>query len=412
MRVGTAEDDTRPSVLSERPVEPGILLLTELFPPDVGGSPVLFEAIYSRVRRTRVTVLTAAGAGAGVPLPPHHSLHVIRRPIANRHWGVLDPKGLPGYFRIIREIRRTNIDAILHCGRVMPEGIAAWMNRRLGGIPYVCWSHGEDIVTAGQSRELSVLANRAYRGAAANIVNSHNTGRMLEALGISPSGIHVVHPGVDVTRFRPDVDGSAIRARYAPGGETLLLSVGRLQRRKGHDLVIEAVSRLSPGVPVQYVIAGDGHERARLEALAASSGVQSRVHFAGEVADALLPQFYAACDLFVMPNRVDEGDIEGFGIVFVEAAASGRVAIGGNSGGVPEAVGDRRTGILVSGTDATELADAIRTLAADAETRQAIGAAARVRVCEAFTWDRAARQVEVVHEAVIAGRPARRATVE
>jgi phosphatidylinositol alpha-1,6-mannosyltransferase len=376
-----------------------VLLLTELFPPAVGGSPVLFEAIYSRLRTTRVTVL--ADAWPGAPPPPHPSLRVIRRPILNRRWGVLDWKGLTGYLRVVREIRRTGVEGIVHCGRGMPEGVAAWMNRCLGGAPYVCWSHGEDIVTAGQSRELSFLANRVYRGALANIANSRNTGRMLEAIGVAPSRIHVVHPGVDVDRFRPDVDGSTMRTRFAPSGETLLLSVGRLQRRKGHDLAIEAVARLASTLPVQYVIVGDGQERASLDALATRLGVRSRVHFVGEAEDAALPLFYAACDLFLMPNRVDDGDIEGFGIVFLEAAASGRPAIGGRSGGVGEAIEDGQTGMLVSGTDVTELAETIRALATSPDTRRAMGEAGRARAVAAFTWDRAGAQVDAIHTALV-----------
>jgi phosphatidylinositol alpha-1,6-mannosyltransferase len=384
-------------------VEPGVLLLADLFPPAVGGSPVLFEAIYSRLKRTRVTVLSDTWSGA--PPPPHPSLRVIRRPIHNQGWGVLNPRSLGTYLRMVREIRRTGVDGIVHCASVMPEGFAGWMNQRLGGHPYVCWSHGEDVVIVGRSRELSFLANRVYRGAAANIVNSRNTGRLLEQRGIPSSRIHVVHPGVDVLRFRPDVDGSAVRARYAGPGELLLLSVGRLQRRKGHDLAIEAVAQLGTSLPVHYVIVGDGQERPTLEALAARLGVSSRVHFVGEAPDADLPAFYAACDLFLMPNRVDDdGDIEGFGIVFLEAAASGRPAIGGRSGGVSEAIVDGQTGVLVSGTDPVELAEVIRGLAQSPDARRSMGEAGRARAVDAFTWDRAGAQVDDIHAAVVSAR--------
>jgi phosphatidylinositol alpha-1,6-mannosyltransferase len=390
-----------------QPNTPAVLLLTELFPPDVGGSPVLFEAVYSRLKNTPVTVLAFSRAGA----PPvaarrgETGLTVVRRPLSTTHWGILDPKGVSNHLRVAWEARRLGSrgDVIVHCGRALPEGVAAWLSRHVGGPQYICWAHGEDIATANQSREFTWLMTQVYRRAAANIANSRSTAGMLEALGITPDRIHIVYPGVDVHRFRPQNDGSEIRARFAADGRVILLSVGRLQRRKGHDLAIEAVSRLPSGLPVSYLIVGDGAERARLEELVAQHRLQDRVHFLGEVQPRDLPLYYAACDVFLLPNRIDNGDVEGFGIVFLEAAATGRPAIGGRSGGVPEAVLDRETGVLVSGTDAGELAATIQDLASSRAKREAMGVAGRDRVCRSFTWERAAAEVSTVH-AQIASR--------
>ena len=379
---------------------PSILLLSQLFPPAIGGSAVLLEAVYSR-QGTQVVVLTD-GATAG-PVPARaERITLVHRPLETTHWGLLDPKGLAHHVRVAWETRKLGSrgEVIVHCARALPEGVAAWLSRRLGGPLYVCWSHGEDLAMAQHSREFTIMTRRICLDAAANIANSHSTGRMLEALGVPPARIHVVHPGVDVARFRPEVDGSAIRARFAADPVTLLLSVGRLQRRKGHDLAIAAVARLGPSIPVKYLIVGDGEERRRLEALAVEVSVQDRVHFLGEVSASDLPSYYAACDIFMMPNRVDDGDLEGFGIVFLEAAATGRPVIGGLSGGVAEAVLNRETGLLVGGTDVDELAAAIRELALSADTRRAMGLAGRERACREFTWDRAAAQVRAVHARV------------
>ena len=378
---------------------PAVLLLTELFPPAVGGSPVLFEAVYSRLKGPRVIVLTDNTAAGPSTVGRDGALTLVRRAIGTKRWGVLDVKGLYHHFLVVREARKIGSrgDVIVHCGRALPEGVAAWFSRQLGGPAYVCWAHGEDITTAYQSREFTWLMTRVYHGAAANIANSHNTGRMFEALGIPPARIRVVYPGVDVRRFQPDIDASDIRSEFGADHRTILLSVGRLQRRKGHDLAIEAISRLDPIVPVRYLIAGEGEERGRLEALVAQHRVQDRVHFLGEVPARDLPRYYAACDIFVLPNRIDNGDVEGFGIVFLEAAATGRPTIGGRTGGVPEAIADRETGVLVGGTDADELAAAIRTLALSEATRRAMGLAGRERVCRGFTWERAAAEVRAVH---------------
>jgi phosphatidylinositol alpha-1,6-mannosyltransferase len=377
------------------------LLLSELFPPAVGGSPLLFESIYSRFARTNVVVLADVMPG----VPPHvvaGPLAVFRASIATRRWGLLDTRAVFRYLQIAARARHfgSRRDVVVHCARALPEGVAAWISRHLGGPEYVCWSHGEDIGTALRSRQLTWLMSRVYRDAAANVVNSYSTARMLEQLGIARARITVVHPGVDVGRFRPSQGDSAIRERFAPRGETVLLSVGRLQRRKGHDLAIEAVSRLRGHRPLTYLIVGDGQERSRLQALARERGVADRVHFLGEVSEDDLPLYYQACDVFLMPNRVDAGDVEGFGIVFLEAAAAEKPSIGGHSGGVPEAIADGETGLLVSGTDVDELARTIEVLASSPERRRALGRAGRVRVCRDFTWRRAAQLVEHLHQSI------------
>jgi phosphatidylinositol alpha-1,6-mannosyltransferase len=374
-----------------------ILLVTELYPPAVGGSAVLFEGIYTRLAGAEVTVLTdehtsPASENGGVPPIP-----IVRRAIATRRWGVMDPKGLGHHLRVARQIRALArpIDAIVHCGRALPEGLAALFARRLFGQRYMVWCHGEELATAATSRELTFLARRIYRGAIGVFANSRNTASCVERFaGIAPERIHVVHPGVDPSRFHPGVAGDAVRRRLAPGGEALLLSVGRLQKRKGHDLAIHAVAALAKeGLALRYAIVGDRWERQALEALARELGVAHRIAFLGEVPAADLPAYYAAADIFLLPNRVEEGDFEGFGIVFLEAAAAGKPAIGGRSGGVAEAIEDGVTGLLVGGTDVDELAAAIRQLAASPALRARMGEAGRARVLREFTWERAAGRV-------------------
>jgi phosphatidylinositol alpha-1,6-mannosyltransferase len=187
-----------------------------------------------------------------------------------------------------------------------------------------------------------------------------------------------------------------------------LLTVGRLQRRKGHDHVIEALSGLVASHPhLRYVIVGDGEDRARLERIAADRGIADRVVFAGIVPPETLSAYYSAADLFVHPNRVETGDFEGFGIVFLEAAAASLPVIGGNTGGVPEAVSDGRTGVLVSGTDVEQLRAAIVRFADDPLLRMSMGRAGREMVASAFDWSSAARKLTAVHEHVVRASRAR-----
>lgn len=379
------------------------LLLSELFPPTVGGSAVLFHGIYSRLADTDVLVLTDGPFASVAPRECAAGFRVLTRPLATRRWGVVDPKGLWRHVRLAWQLRRliSRRHGVVHCARALPEGVAAMIARISGGAPYVCWTHGEDLAGALTSRELTWLAKCVYRGASAALANSRNTATMLAALGVPETKIQIVHPAVDADRFHPRVDGRDVRRRYAGDADILLLSVGRLQRRKGHDVAIQAVAALHASLPgLRYVIAGDGEERPRLERLAAEHRVADRVFFAGAIPDADLPAFYAACDIFVLPNRVDAGDIEGFGIVFLEAAASGKPVIGGDSGGVPDAIERDVTGLLVDGADVSAVASAIRDLATSEERRGRMGLAGRVRAHRCFSWQRAATAVSKLQRRV------------
>ena len=154
---------------------------------------------------------------------------------------------------------------------------------------------------------------------------------------------------------------------------------------------------------LRYVIVGGGEDATYLQELVDDCGVGDVVRLVGEVAASALPSYYAASDIFLLPNRVEQGDIEGFGIVFLEAASAGKPVIAGNSGGVAEAVQDGTTGILVSGMDEAELGRAIATLAGDVALRARMGAAGRGRVQESFTWERAAATVAALHVEAVRG---------
>jgi phosphatidylinositol alpha-1,6-mannosyltransferase len=361
------------------------LLLTELYPPAVGGSAELLANVYGRFQRAPVTVWSDKV----------------------RHWGLLHPIGLGEHLRLAWRLRRAaaRTKMVVHCGRALPEGLDAWLSRLAGGARYVCWTHGEELTYIAASRELQQLLRRVHRRASMVIANSRNTAAMLLARGVPGDRIEVVYPGVDVRRFTPEAPAAAaVRGRLARPGEALLLTVGRLQRRKGHDLALQAVAALhQSGKSVRYIIAGDGEERPRLERLARELGIADHVTFTGKVPIDELPALFAAADVFVHPNRIENGDFEGFGIVFLEAAAAGLPVVGGDSGGVPEAVERDVTGLLVSGTDADELVAVLRRLLDDDGLRRAMGAAGRRRVETTFSWEQAAARMEAIHDRVASG---------
>lgn len=376
-----------------------ILLVSELFPPAVGGSAEVFANVYSRIRESQTTVLTDRVARADRSF---RAIRCVRERRMPKQWGLLNPRGLLTHALVAADIRRLSRRRItaVHCGRVLPEGLSALLAFAAGGSPYACWVHGEELTYIDSSREFRRLAATVFARARLVLANSSNTADLLVARGVPAALIHVVRPGVDTYRFRPRPAGTdALRQALLDGGDSLCLTVGRLQRRKGHDLVLEALAALGPRLTrVRYVIVGDGEERPRLESMVRRLGLEAIVRFIGRVSASDLPRYYAAADVFVHPNRNEGGDFEGFGIVFLEAAACGIPAIGGRSGGVSEAVVDDETGLLVSGTDATELRDAMLGLLDDRDRRRAFGAAARARVLRDFTWQRAADQVAVLHQ--------------
>jgi phosphatidylinositol alpha-1,6-mannosyltransferase len=308
------------------------------------------------------------------------------------------PSSILPYFRIVRAVlracRREGIRQI-HCGKVLPEGWVALCAKQLLRIPYVVFAHGEEITTGVLSRRLRFVLPLVYRSASAVVANSENTKKLVVGLGVPEHRVFVLHPSVTVERFRTaETDAARIRQRHALGDGPVLLTVGRLQKRKGHDRAIEALPRLLESFPgLRYVIVGTGEERESLADLAERLGVSDRVVFPGLVPDEDLPGYYGACDLFVMPNRTERSDIEGFGIVFLEAAAAGKPAVAGASGGAGEAVVDGVTGLLVDGERSDAISRAVKRLLHDPAGARRMGRAGYERVCREFTYEQAARRL-------------------
>src|SRR5262249_26771858 len=184
--------------------------------------------------------------------------------------------------------------------------------------------------------------------------------------------------------------------------QRIILSVGRLQRRKGFDSVIRILPGLvERGIDAHYVVIGIGEDTAYLRNLASQCGVAQRVHLLGHVHYDELPSWYAACDVFAMPNRDIAGDTEGFGLVFLEAAAAGKPAVSGTAGGTGSAIVDGVTGLRIDGERLEDLGLALRRLLGDAAEAQRMGVEGRRRVLENFTHQ---RRVDQLRELAIRGR--------
>lgn len=369
-----------------------LLVLTELFLPTKGGTAVWAAEVYKRLGGKEIHIVTADVPGADAVDAAHpntiHRLDLKRIP-----W--LRPESLAMYARFFFKSLALAIthrfDAI-HAFRALPEGLVAWAVARLTLRPVVIYAHGEELTTWGHGGKYKAM-RFALHHADHVIANSEHTRDTLLDMGVDAMRITVIYPGVDVSVFMPGLDvsglleGLGIRAE-----EKLVFSVGRLSRRKGFDQMVRAVAQLhAEGIPVRYVIAGIGEDADYLDGLITEHNVQAVVHRIGAVSEADLPRWMNACDVFAMPNRDIDGDNEGFGMVFIEAAACGKPSLAGEAGGTGSAVLHERTGIRVNGTDVAEVAQGLRQLLTQPERMRALGAAGLDRVHARFAWEQVAQ---------------------
>lgn len=212
--------------------------------------------------------------------------------------------------------------------------------------------------------------------------------------GIAPGRVSTIYNGVDLDDFRGDLGADTIRARYGLEGRRILLTVATLDVRKGHDTVIRALPELRKRVPdIAYVIVGSGPNEKRLRRLAAGSEAPEAVVFTGSLPRADVLAFLAACEVFAMISRQVGTNVEGFGIVFLEAGALGKPVVGGRSGGIPDAVEDGVTGLLVDPLSPGEVASAVAGIMLDGALARRFGEAGYERTARLFTWDAVAERI-------------------
>jgi phosphatidylinositol alpha-1,6-mannosyltransferase len=232
---------------------------------------------------------------------------------------------------------------------------------------------------------------------------------MREVGVINPPPVATTDLGTDPVQFNPRRDTGALRRRWGVGDGPIILTVARLVPHKGQDMGLRALAMLARDFPdLRYILVGEGHDESRLRALAQSLGVAGRVGFVGAMHDDELPEAYATATIYLGASRVDkEINVEGFGLSFIEAGASGVPSVAGDSGGVRSAVRDDETGIVVPPTDAEGIADAIRSLLLNPDRRARMGRAARHAVETHYNWDRVAKDTrEFTDQVVTAARRA------
>ena len=301
------------------------------------------------------------------------------------------------------------------CDNIRPTAYPANLLHRWRRVPYGVIVHGSDLFDLRRNfRRSSIkrfVARRLLGEAAAVVANSRWTGglarEVLGELGLdrSTERVRVVPLGTDPERFRPGIDGSGLRReRGLPEGRWLV-TVARLERYKGADVMIRALRLLGTQYPdLRYAIVGDGPARAELQALAQAEGVAERVHFLGWVPDASLPEAYSLAEVYAGVTRQTEREVEGFGIALVEAQACGKPVVAGRGGGTGDAVEEGTTGLLVDPENPTAVAEAIDGLLARPERAAAMGAAGRSAVERYYNWNRVVEDLRAISESLATGR--------
>ena len=381
------------------PEKQAYLVISQLFLPTKGGTAVWAAEVYGRLGDRDTHIITARVPG-GEAVDAVHPNTVHRLNLERISW--LRPESAWMYAKLLIVglwLGVRNRFAAVHAIRVLPEGFAAWVVARLTRRPLVIYAHGEELTGWGRGGKYRLLVF-LLRRADVVIANSDFTRDVLLGMGVSEDSIRLIYPGVDTGRFRPGLPVTDLRARLQLAEQSLLLlSVGRLQRRKGFDQVIRALpTLLGEGRDVHYAIVGIGEDGAYLRELSAELGVSKRVHLLGHVPTDELPRWYNACDVFIMPNRDIDGDTEGFGMVYIEAAACGKASVAGRTGGTGSAVLDEVTGLRVDGKQVSEIASALRRLLADPVLRDRLGQAGLARVKGELAWERVAQKTAALGE--------------
>jgi phosphatidylinositol alpha-1,6-mannosyltransferase len=391
-----------------------IALLTNSFLPHAGGSRFYYFNLFKRIASCgdHVTILTSKVPGwqefdaheqsAGFKIKRHF------KPILN--FSYLQLPKLAGPMLVAWSECLFRRPDILHCGDLYPEGLVGVMLKKMLGVPFVAYCHGEDLTMTDERRFQPKVRDAIYRSANAVIANGDFAFDGLLRIGIEREKIYKITPGLDTSVFFPEQSGAMLRERYGiEAKDVVVMTVARLVPRKGHARIIRALAELRTEIrEFKYVIVGRGPIEAELRALASQLNMLDKVIFAGFIPEGELNRHYNMADIMAMPNTEIAGDLEGFGMVFLEANAAGKPVIGGRSGGTSSAVADGESGFLVDGDTDEELRDALRKLLTDRSLRERMGATGLRRAREEFDWDsRAVTLRRISYDIVAASRRGR-----
>jgi phosphatidylinositol alpha-1,6-mannosyltransferase len=358
------------------------LVVTNDFPPRKGGIQTFVHELLRRFPPEDVVVYCSTWKGAQ-EFDADQPFTIIREDTS-----VLLPRPSVRH-RAVRVLQEYGCESVLF-GAAAPLGLLAPALRAAGASRLVGLTHGHEAGWAGYPVMRQVLRRVGDGLDVTTYLGSYTRDKIAGAYSEEAASRMVqLTPGVDADAFRPNSDAGAVRARYGLDDRPVVVCVSRLMPRKGQDTLIAALPRIRRAVPdTALLLVGGGPYRAKLQAQADASGMAEHVVITGGVPFAELPLHYAVGDVFAMPCRTRRRglDVEGLGIVYLEASACGLPVVAGDSGGAPDAVLPGETGFVVDGEDRDAVADTIGSVLGDRERRQSIGQRGREWVLSDWRW--------------------------
>ncbi|KGH47327.1 GDP-mannose-dependent alpha-(1-6)-phosphatidylinositol monomannoside mannosyltransferase [Modestobacter caceresii] len=356
------------------------LVVTNDFPPRQGGIQTFVAALLATRPPDSLVVLASDHPGsaaydAALPYP------VVRAPT-----GMLLPT--PRVARTAARLVREHGCRTAFFGAAAPLGLLAPALRRAGVERLVGATHGHETGWVALPAARQLLQRIAGGLDVVTYISEYTHGRLAPALGVR-TDLAQLSPGVDVDRFTPDADGAPVRERYGLGDDPVVVCVSRLVPRKGQDLLVEGWAQVLARHPrAKLLLVGGGPLEQALRRAVSDRGLTGSVVLTGGVPPADLPAYYAAGDVFAMPCRTRRGglDVEGLGMVFLEAAACGRPVVAGTSGGAPETVREGVTGHVVDPRSPAAVAGVLADLLDDPAHARAMGEAGRAWVEQRWSW--------------------------
>jgi len=391
------------------------LLVTLDFPPNLGGVATYYYNVCKNLPSDKIVVL-APEQEDDQNFDSKQNFTILRefttiRKKLLRKFPEKWPKGIGGILKIASSIKWMslikyfykiskdhNIE-IIQAGQVLPIGTLALFYKKRKKIPYIFYAHGLDILLPQKFMRKKTLLKNIIKEAKAIIANSHFTKDELIKLGATPNKVKVVYPCPNIkTEEASEWKMDEIKNEHELHNKKVLLTVGRIVERKGHDMVIKALPQIIKEVPnIIYLIVGKGPQEEKLKNLVKKMKLAEYVKFLGAVPQEDLTAYYQACNTFIMPARqLPNGDVEGFGIVYLEANLYGKPVIGGKSGGVPEAIIDNQTGLLVNPESTDEIAQASIKLLTDEAYAAKLGTQGLERVSDEFDWKTQTEKIKEV----------------
>ncbi|MFI1756319.1 glycosyltransferase family 4 protein [Streptomyces sp. NPDC020571] len=375
------------------------LIVTNDFPPRPGGIQAFLHNMALRLDPERLVVYASTwkrsreGIEATAAFDAEQPFTVVR----DRTTMLLPT---PGATRRAVGLLREHGCTSVWFGAAAPLGLMAPALRKAGAERLVATTHGHEAGWAQLPAARQLLRRIGESTDTITYLGEYTRSRIAGALTPEAAARMVqLPPGVDEKTFHPASGGDEVRARLGLTERPVVVCVSRLVPRKGQDTLIRAMPRILAAEPdAVLLIVGGGPYEKDLRRLAEETGVAASVHFTGAVPWSELPAHYGAGDVFAMPCRTRRGglDVEGLGIVYLEASATGLPVVAGDSGGAPDAVLDGETGWVVRGEDPNESADRITTLLADPELRHRMGERGRSWVEEKWRWDLLAEHLKAL----------------